>query len=180
MSDAAKAKLAACAGAREQPQDPGRTGDGDPEHEYRAHRTSIWPSWLPAHGEQEARVRRPRSPSCARDVSAMRNSTLQGAYSIIAARALGLDAEADVRLRPRWRRSMRRPSSPTRRQVRSNFISTLGHGDPATIFDRLRGPEFEQVQHDYLGKRSTPRHRNSHRRLLDRADRAWGGGRGTA
>ena len=28
--------------------------------------------------------------------------------------------------------------------VHSNFISTLGHGDPSTIFDRLPRPEFER------------------------------------
>jgi 3-hydroxypropanoate dehydrogenase len=28
--------------------------------------------------------------------------------------------------------------------VTTNFISTLGHGDPATIFDRLPRPAFEK------------------------------------
>ena len=28
--------------------------------------------------------------------------------------------------------------------LKSNFIATLGHGDPATIFERLPRPEFEQ------------------------------------
>jgi 3-hydroxypropanoate dehydrogenase len=28
--------------------------------------------------------------------------------------------------------------------VKSNFISTLGHGDPASIFDRLPRPAFEK------------------------------------
>jgi len=28
--------------------------------------------------------------------------------------------------------------------VKSNFIATLGHGDPATIFDRLPRPAFEK------------------------------------
>jgi 3-hydroxypropanoate dehydrogenase len=29
-------------------------------------------------------------------------------------------------------------------RVRSNFISTLGYGDPATIFERSPRPEFER------------------------------------
>jgi len=72
---------------------------------------------------------------------AFRNSTLQGAYLLIAARALGFDTgpmsgfdnakvdEAFFGDQP---------------HVKSNFISTLGHGDPSTIFDRLPRPEFER------------------------------------
>lgn len=76
-----------------------------------------------------------------RQVSAMRNSTLQGAYFIIAARALGLDtgpmsgfdhAKVDAAFFA---------DTPN---VRSNFVSTLGHGDPSTIFDRLPRPAFEK------------------------------------
>jgi len=29
--------------------------------------------------------------------------------------------------------------------IKSNFISTLGHGDPSTIFERLPRPEFEET-----------------------------------
>lgn len=76
----------------------------------------------------------------ARKVSAFRNSTLQGAYFILAARALGLDtgpmsgfdnAAVDAEFfadQPVWK---------------SNFISTLGYGDPATIFPRSPRPDFE-------------------------------------
>jgi 3-hydroxypropanoate dehydrogenase len=72
---------------------------------------------------------------------AFRNSSLQGAYFIIAARALGFDTgpmsgfdnakvdEAFFSDQP---------------NVKSNFVSTLGHGDPSTIFDRLPRPEFER------------------------------------
>lgn len=70
--------------------------------------------------------------------TAMRNSSLQGAYFIMAARALGLDTgpmsgfdnaavDADFFA-----------GTP----VRSNFIATLGHGDPSTIFARLPRPGF--------------------------------------
>ena len=76
-----------------------------------------------------------------RENHAFRNSSLQGAYFIMAARALGLDTgpmsgfnnaavdEAFFSGQPR---------------VRSNFISTLGYGDPATIFERSPRPEFEK------------------------------------
>jgi len=72
---------------------------------------------------------------------AFRNSSLQGAYFLIAARAIGLDtgpmsgfdnAAVDAAF------FADRPS------VKSNFIATFGHGDPATIFERLPRPEFER------------------------------------
>jgi 3-hydroxypropanoate dehydrogenase len=77
----------------------------------------------------------------ARYTHAFRNSSLQGAYFIIAARALGFDtgpmsgfdhAKVDAAF------------FADRPQVKSNFISTIGHGDPSTIFERLPRPEFEQ------------------------------------
>lgn len=76
----------------------------------------------------------------AREVSAMRNSTLQGAYLMMAARALGLDCgpmsgfdnaalDADFFAdQPSWR---------------SNFICSIGRGDPAGIFDRSPRPGFD-------------------------------------
>jgi 3-hydroxypropanoate dehydrogenase len=72
--------------------------------------------------------------------TAMRNSSLQGAYFIMAARALGLDtgpmsgfdnAGVDAEFF----------AGTT---FKSNFISTLGYGDPGTIFGRLPRPGFER------------------------------------
>lgn len=77
----------------------------------------------------------------ARYTHAFRNSSLQGGYFLIAARALGFDTgpmsgfdnakvdEAFFSDQP---------------NLKSNFISTLGHGDPSTIFERLPRPEFDQ------------------------------------
>lgn len=74
------------------------------------------------------------------DETAFRNSSLQGAYFIIAARALGLDtgpmsgfdnAAVDAAF-----------FGGT--NVKSNFISTLGYGDPETIFDRSPRPDFDR------------------------------------
>lgn len=76
-----------------------------------------------------------------RQEGAFRNSSLQGAYFIIAARALGLDtgpmsgfdnAAVDAHFfadQPR---------------VRSNFICAVGYGDPASIFDRSPRPDFDR------------------------------------
>ena len=74
------------------------------------------------------------------DATAMRNSSLQGAYFIMAARALGLDtgpmsgfdnAGVDA-------------AFFAGTTFRSNFISTLGVGDPSTIFGRLPRPGFDR------------------------------------
>lgn len=73
------------------------------------------------------------------ETTAFRNSSLQGAYFLLAARALGLDtgpmsgfdnAAVDAAF------FADRPS------VKSNFITTLGYGDPASIFERSPRPDF--------------------------------------
>lgn len=72
--------------------------------------------------------------------TAFRNSSLQGAYLVIAARALGLDtgpmsgfdaAKVDAEF-----------FAGTNHTV--NFISSLGYGDPATIFERSPRPDFDE------------------------------------
>ena len=75
-----------------------------------------------------------------REVSAMRNSSLQGAYFILAARALGLDTGAMSGFSNDAVDAAFFAETP---RVKSNFISTLGYGDPATIFDRSPRPDFE-------------------------------------
>jgi 3-hydroxypropanoate dehydrogenase len=80
------------------------------------------------------------APSVA-EATAMRNGTLQGAYLIVAARALGLDcgpmsgfdnAGVDKAF-----------FSGT--GVRSNFICSIGHGDPAAVFPRNPRLSFEEA-----------------------------------
>jgi len=72
--------------------------------------------------------------------TAMRNSSLQGAYFMLAARALGLDtgpmsgfdnAAVDAEFFA---------GTP----IKSNFIAMLGHGDPTSIFGRLPRPSFDR------------------------------------
>ena len=76
-----------------------------------------------------------------RAANAMRNSSLQGAYFILAARALGLDTGP---MSGFSNEAVDRAFFADQPRVRSNFISTLGYGDPATIFDRSPRPEFER------------------------------------
>jgi 3-hydroxypropanoate dehydrogenase len=73
--------------------------------------------------------------------TAMRNGTLQGAYLIIAARALGQDcgpmsgfdnAGVDEAF-----------FAGTR--IQSNFICSIGHGDPASLFPRNPRLSFEEA-----------------------------------
>jgi 3-hydroxypropanoate dehydrogenase len=73
--------------------------------------------------------------------SAMRNSTLQGAYFIIAARALGLDTGPMSGFDKTKVDAAFFADTPN---VTTNFISTLGYGDPATIFARSPRPAFEK------------------------------------
>ncbi|MFG1394021.1 malonic semialdehyde reductase [Xanthobacter agilis] len=72
---------------------------------------------------------------------AFRNSSLQGAYLIIAARALGLDVgpmsgfdatKVDAEFFPGT-------------TVKTNFIAALGHGDHGKLFDRLPRLAFEDA-----------------------------------
>ena len=75
------------------------------------------------------------------DTTAFRNSSLQGAYLIIAARAIGLDcgpmsgfdhAKIDEAF---WAGTT----------VRTNFICNLGHGDPSKVFARSPRLPFDEA-----------------------------------
>jgi 3-hydroxypropanoate dehydrogenase len=72
--------------------------------------------------------------------TAMRNSSLQGAYFIMAARALGLDTGPMSGFNNAAVDAEFFAGTP----VKSNFIAMLGHGDPATIFGRLPRPGFDR------------------------------------
>lgn len=73
--------------------------------------------------------------------TAFRNGSLQGAYFIIAARALGLDcgpisgfnnAGVDAEFFPKGR-------------IKSNFICAIGHGDPSGVWPRNPRLSFEEA-----------------------------------
>jgi 3-hydroxypropanoate dehydrogenase len=76
-----------------------------------------------------------------RKESAFRNSSLQGAYFIMATRALGLDTGPMSGFDADKVNAAFFADTPA---VKVNFISTLGHLDPATIFDRSPRPAFEK------------------------------------
>jgi len=75
------------------------------------------------------------------EATAFRNGSLQGAYFILAARALGLDtgpmsgynqAGVDKEFFPDGK-------------VKSNFLVNIGYGDPAALLDRLPRLAFDDV-----------------------------------
>ncbi|MBB5415219.1 malonic semialdehyde reductase [Paraburkholderia atlantica] len=103
------------------------------DEEFVRHLPRLFPhadarSW---YGDDQALIRE----------SAFRNSTLQAAYLIIAARLLGLDTnpmsgfdEAGVNA-----------EFFKEGGVRVNFITTLGYGDPQTLYPRAPRFEFDEV-----------------------------------
>ena len=70
------------------------------------------------------------------EATAFRNGTLQGAYLILAARALGLDVGA----MSGFDNAKVDAAFLTDRGWKSNFLVNLGHGEPAGV--RPKGPRF--------------------------------------
>ena len=134
-SDDAKAKLAECCSAQNAPKvlKAPVTVIIAMDENFHEHLPEVFPhtnakAWFDGNREL-------------RQASAFRNSSLQGAYFIMAARALGLDTgpmsgfdggKVDAAF------------FADRPGVSTNFISTLGHGDPASIFDRSPRPDFDR------------------------------------
>jgi len=75
-----------------------------------------------------------------RKEAALRNSSLQGAYFIIAARALGFDTGP---MSGFDNAAVDKAFFADMPNVTSNFIATLGVGDPATVHGRSPRPSFE-------------------------------------
>ena len=76
-----------------------------------------------------------------REQGAARNSALQGAYLMLAARALGLDCGpmSGVDLE-----KVTQHFFADRPRVRADWICAIGYGDKTTIFDRSPRPEFDR------------------------------------
>jgi hypothetical protein len=111
-------------------------------HEHlRAEFDAKFYDWLPRlFPHMDARAWFIDKPAFA-EATAFRNSSLQGAYFIIAARSLGLDCgpmsgfdneAVDKEFFPGG-------------QVKSNFLCAIGYGDPAGVFERLPRPTFGEV-----------------------------------
>lgn len=75
----------------------------------------------------------------AREEGAFRNSSLQGAYLMLAARALGLDCGPMSGFDAAAVNAAFFADEP---RHRVNFICSIGYGDPASIFDRSPRPDF--------------------------------------
>lgn len=73
--------------------------------------------------------------------SAFRNSSLQGGYMIIAARALGLDCGP----MSGFDKAKLDAAFFAGTAVKSNFICTLGRGDPSKVFARNPRLSFEEA-----------------------------------
>lgn len=73
--------------------------------------------------------------------TAFRNSTLQGAYFIIAARSLGLDCGP---MSGFDNDACDRVFFPDGR-IKSNFICSIGYGDPAGVFPRQPRLDFDEA-----------------------------------
>ena len=76
-----------------------------------------------------------------RKEGAFRNSSLQGAYLMIAARALGLDCGPMSGFDSE---AVDKAFFADQPRHRSNFICGIGHGDPKSIFDRSPRPDFDK------------------------------------
>ena len=130
---AAKAKLAACA----------MPANGDkilkaPVSVIVAMDTNFHENlpWLFPHADAKAWF----SDPAFREHAAFLNTTLQGAYFIMAARALGLDTGPMTGFSTDAVDAAFLAETPA---VKSVMISTLGYGDPASIFARSPRPDFD-------------------------------------
>jgi 3-hydroxypropanoate dehydrogenase len=72
---------------------------------------------------------------------ALRNSSLQGAYFMLAARSLGLDCGP----MSGFKNAMVDAAFFAGTTVKSNFLCNLGHGDPAKLYPRSPRLTFEEA-----------------------------------
>ena len=86
--------------------------------------------------------------------TALRNSTLQGAYMILAARALGLDcgpmsgfdnAKLDEEFFAAGKTELSEEEFFPIGHVKSNFLCNIGYGDPATLMPRSPRLDFGEA-----------------------------------
>ena len=132
VSDEAKDRLAACASGTNAPKIRAA-----PVTAIIGYDTEFYEQLPDLFPPADARSWFAHSPEVA-EATAFRNSSLQGAYLIMAARALGLDtgpmsgfdaAAVDA-------------AFFTGTKFKTNFLATLGYGDPSTVFGRLPRPGF--------------------------------------
>ena len=93
--------------------------------------------WLFPHADAKAWF---TGNDALREKSAFLNTTLQGAYFIMAARALGLDTGPMTGFSNDAVDAAFFADTPDYKSV---MLSTLGYGDPASIFERSPRPDFD-------------------------------------
>ena len=94
-------------------------------------------SWLFPHTDAKSWFEGDES---ARKESAFRNSVLQGAYLMLAARSLGLDCGPMSGFDQDKTTTEFFADQPN---VRADWLCAIGYGDRTTIFDRSPRPEFD-------------------------------------
>ena len=94
--------------------------------------------WLFPHTDAKAWFDGPRE---GRYEGAFRNGSLQGAYLILAARALGLDAGP----MSGFDAAKVDEAFFAGTSIKSNFLVNLGYGDPAGLFPRLPRLSFDEA-----------------------------------
>ncbi|MFN2101127.1 malonic semialdehyde reductase [Altererythrobacter sp. MF3-039] len=134
QSDEAKAKLVDCVSDGNKDKVKAAPVTAIIAHDIDFHEELPWlfphtdaKSWF--EGDEEGRKE-----------GAFRNSSLQGAYLMLAARAVGLDCGPMSGFDAGAVESAFLSDDP-RHKV--NFICSIGYGDPESIFDRSPRPDFE-------------------------------------
>jgi 3-hydroxypropanoate dehydrogenase len=88
------------------------------------------------------------------EITARRNSSLQGAYFMLAARALGLDCgpmsgfdqtKVDHEFFPSEKRTNFEYEYFPDSHIKTNFLCNLGYGDPAKLFPRSPRLDFDEA-----------------------------------
>lgn len=95
-------------------------------------------SWLFPHTDAKSWF---EGDETGREQGAFRNSSLQGAYLMLAARALGLDCGP---MSGFDNAAVDKAFFADQPRVRSNFICSIGYGDASTIFGRSPRPDFDK------------------------------------
>ena len=80
-------------------------------------------------------------PEAVLDTIALRNGSLQGAYVLMAARALGLDTGP----MSGFNNALVDETFFAGTRIKSNFLINLGHGDPAKLFPRSPRLPFDEA-----------------------------------
>ena len=80
-------------------------------------------------------------PEAVLDTIALRNGSLQGAYVLMAARALGLDTGP----MSGFNNALVDEAFFAGTRIKSNFLINLGHGDPAKLFPRSPRLPFDEA-----------------------------------